>query len=331
MKKILITILFVMFLAGNVAAEPIVLKYAQFEPSNEVFAMKAIWLPWVKKMNALGEGMFKIEVYVGGALNRVPPKQLKILKDGVADIAFILPYYTPGIFADDAVVEIPFLADKAIDGSLAAHNLLMKGMLRGYDDVVPLMVATGQQYAVHTTFPVKTPADLKGKKIRAAGQMLHFIAQACGAAPIGMPVTKIAESMSRGVIQGTTNEWNGMRTFKIQDVAKYHCMLPMGTSTFALVMNKNSFNKLPKKARDIFMDHQEFTARLWADEMDKSLDIHQKKMEADPKHHFYFPNAAETKEWKKVLNTAVDKWLSEDPGRKKLLETYKKELAAAKK
>jgi TRAP-type C4-dicarboxylate transport system substrate-binding protein len=330
MKKVLITILFVMLFAGSAVAEPIVLKYAQFEPSNEAFAMKKIWLPWVKKMNELGEGMFKIEVYVGGALNRVPPKQLKILKDGVADIAFILPYYTPGIFADDAVLEIPFLANKSIDASLAAHNLLMKGKLRGYDDIVPLMLAAGQQYAVHTTFAVKTPSDLKGKKIRAAGQIQHFIAQSCGAAPIGMPVTKIAESMSRGVIQGTTNEWNGMRTFKIEDVARYHCMLPMGTPTFLLAMNKDSFNKLPKKAQDIFMDHREWTARLWANEMDKSLDEHHKKIEADSKHKVYYPTSAELEQWKQAIQPAVDQWLKEDAGRPQLLEDYKKELAAVK-
>lgn len=331
MKKILIAILLAMLFAGNAVAEPIVLKYAQFEPSNEAFAMKNIWLPWVKKMNELGEGMFRIDVYVGGALNRVPPQQLKILKDGVADIAFILPYYTPGVFPDDAVLQIPFLAHKAIDASLAAHNLLIKGMLRGYDDVVPLMLAAGQQYAIHTTMPVKVPDDLKGKKIRADSQIYHYIFQECGAAPIGMPTTKIAESMSRGVIQGTTSEWNAMRTFKIEDVAKYHCILPMGTPTFGLVMNKDSFNKLPKKARDIFLDNREYTARLWATEMDKSLDEHQKKMEADPKHHVYFPTPAEIEQWKKVIGPAVEKWLSEDPVRPKLLEAYKKELAAAQK
>ena len=329
MKKILIGALLVMMFAGNAVAEPIVLKYAQFEPSNEVFAMKAIWLPWVKRMNELGEGMFKIEVYVGGALNRVPPKQLKILKDGVADIAFIMPYYTPGIFPDDAVFEIPFLAKKSLDASMAAHNLMIKGKLRGYDDIVPLMLAAGQQYAIHTTMAVKTPADLKGKKMRAAGQIQHYIMQECGAAPIGMPVTKIAESMSRGVIQGTTNEWNAMRTFKIEDVARYHCMLPMGTTTFLLAMNKDSFNKLPKKAQDIFMDNREYTARLWGEQMDKSLDEHQKKIEANPKHHVYFPTPAEIEEWKIKIQPAVDKWLSEDPVRPSLLEAYKKELAAA--
>lgn len=331
MKKILIALCLVMLFAGNSIAKPIILKYAQFEPSNEAFAMKKIWLPWVKKMNALGEGMFKIEVYVGGALNRVPPKQYKILKDGVADIAFVMPSYTPGTFSDDAVVEIPFISDKAIDGSLAVHNLLKKGMLKNYDTIVPLMLATGQQYAIHSTFPIRTPADLKGKKIRAAGQIQHFMAQSFGAAPIGMPVTKIAESMSRGVIQATTNEWNAMRTFKIEDVAKYHCMLPMGSVTFLLAMNKDSFNKLPKKAQDIFMNHQEYTARLWADQMDMSLDEHNKKIKADPKHHVYYPTAAETEEWKKAIAPAVESWLKEDPARKNLIEVYKREVAKAKK
>jgi TRAP-type C4-dicarboxylate transport system substrate-binding protein len=329
MKKILITFCLLMLVAVNVKAEPIILKYAQFEPSNKAFAMEKIWLPWVEKMNKLGEGMFKIEVYVGGTLNRVPPKQLKILRDGVADIAFILPYYTPGIFADDSVTEVPFVAEKAIDAGLAIYSLMKKGMLRNYDTIVPLMLSAGQQYAIHSTFPVRTPGDLKGKKMRASGKLQNLMAQEFGAAPIGMPVTKIAESMSRGVIQATTNEWNGTRTFKIQDVARHHCMVPLGTASFLCAMNKDSFNKLPKKAQDIFMNNQEYTVRLWADQMDMSLDAHHEKIKADPKHHVYDPTPAEIEEWKKAIAPAVDAWMKEDPVRKELLETYKAEVAKA--
>ena len=329
MKKLTFALLFIFFLAGQVSAEPIILKYAQFEPSNKAFAMEKIWLPWVEMMNKAGEGMFKIEVYVGGTLNRVPPQQLKILRDGVADLAFIMPSYTPGTFSDDTVVEVPFIANKAIDASLAIHNLLHKDVLRNYNIIVPLMLACGQQYAIHSTFPIKSPADLKGKKMRAAGQLQHYMAQSFGAAPIGMPVTKIAESMSRGVIQATTNEWNAMRTFKIEEVAKYHCMLPMGTQTFLLAMNKGSFDKLPKKAQDLFLDKQEYTARLWADQMDMSLDEHFKKIQADPKHHVYFPNAAEIEEWKKAIAPAVENWMQDDPYRKELLEQFKKEVEKA--
>ena len=331
MKKLVFAIVIVMIFAVNVWAEPVTLKYAQFEPSNKAFAMRAIWLPWVEKMNKEGEGLFKIEVYVGGTLNRNPVKQLNILRDGVADIAFILPSYTPGIFADDSVVELPFIADRAIDASIAAYRMLEKGLLRNYDVIVPLMLAAGKQYSIHSTFPVKTPQDLKGKKIRATGKMQHYMAQEFGAAPIGMPVTKIAESMSRGLIQATTNEWNAVRTFKIDDIAKYHCMLPLGTVTFLLAMNKDSFNKLPQKAQDIFMNNREYTVRLWADQMDTDLDKYYQKVQADPDHHVYIPTPAETEEWKRVLKPAVEAWMKDDPKRKDLLDAYTEEVARAKK
>jgi TRAP-type C4-dicarboxylate transport system substrate-binding protein len=208
--------------------------------------------------------------------------------------------------------------------------MLQKGLLKNYDIIVPLMLSAGKQYGLHSTFPIKVPGDLKGKKIRATGKMQHYMAQALGAAPVGMPVTQIAESMSRGLIQATTNEWNAVRTFKIQDVATYHCVLPLGTVTFLLAMNKDKFNSLPKAAQDIFMNNREYTARLWADKMDQDLDEHYKKVKADPKQHVYVPTAAETEEWKKVLAPAVDSWMKDDPKRSGLLDTYKKEVLKAR-
>jgi len=331
MKKIgiAVAIAILMIFAGNVMAEPIVLKYAQFEPPQS-FAMKKIWAPWVAKMNKEGAGIFKIDVFAGGTLNRNPVNQLKIVRDGVADIAFILPSYTPGTFLDDSVVEAPFIAKTAMESALAIYRMWQKGMLRNYDQIIPLMVSSGQQYAVHSTFEVKRPQDLNGKKMRSTGKMQHFFSKAYGAAPVGMPVTKIAESMSRGLIQATTNEWNAVRTFKISDIARYHCMLPLGSQSFLLAMNKQSFNRLPKKAQDVFIRNQEYTTRLWAGEMDKSLDVYYENIKKDPKHHVYVPTAAEIKEWKKVLEPAVQAWMGDDPGKKYLLQTYKAEVAKAR-
>ena len=330
MRKLVIAVIMLMVLAGTVSAEPVVLKYATFEPPQS-FAVKQIWQPYIDKMNKAGEGLFKIELFAGGTLNRNPVKQLNILRDGVADIAFILPSYTPGTFMDDSVVEVPFLAESALQGSLAILRMYEKGMLRNYDTIVPLLVATGQQYAVHSTIPVKVPQDLKGKKIRSTGKMQHFMAEAYGAAPVGMPVTKIAESLSRGLIQATTNEWNGVRTFKIDNVANYHCMVPLGTVTFLVAMNKEKFASLPKKAQDIFIQNREVVTRLWATEMDKSLNAYHQKSIDDPKQKVYTPTSAELAEWKTVLAPAVESWLKDDPKRADLLQAYKEELAKAEK
>lgn len=327
MKKIVLVVTLLLIFAGNAMAAPIILKYSNFEPPQS-FAMKKIWDPWVAKMNKEGEGLFKIDVFL--TLNKNPVKQLDILRDGVADICFILPSYTPGIFVDDSVIEVPFVGGSALEASMAIYRLWQKGMLRNYDQVVPLMVAAGQQYALHSTYEVKRPQDLEGKKMRSTGKMQHLMAQAYGAAPIGMPVTKIAESMSRGLIQATTNEWNAVRTFKIGDIARYHAMVPLGTVSFLLAMNKQTFNKLPKKAQDIFIRNREYTVRLWANEMDTSLDMYYEKVKKDPKDHVFVPTTAELEEWKKVLEPAVQEWMKDDPGKQYLLKTYKEEVAKAK-
>jgi len=329
MKKLGIAVIVFLVFAGNVLAQPVTLKYATFEPPQS-FAMRKIWQPWVEKMNKAGEGLFKIEVYAGGTLNRNPTKQLKIVRDGVADIAFILPSYHSGVFVDDSVVEVPFVAETALQASLATYRMLEKGLLRNYDVIVPLMLAAGQQYAVHSTFPVKVPGDLKGKKIRSTGKMQHYMARAYGAAPIGMPVTKIAESLSRGLIQATTNEWNAARTFKIDEVAKYHCMVPLGTVTFLLAMNKERFKSLPKKAQDIFMKNREATVRLWGTQMDTDLGKYYQKILKNPEQHVYIPTSSEMEKWKKTVKPAVEDWVKDEPGRKALLEAYKREVAKAK-
>ena len=329
MKKLAIIVVLLTVFASMVYAEPVVLKYATFEPPK-AFAVRKIWQPWIDEMNKAGEGLFKIELFAGGTLNRNPLKQLDIVRDGVADIAFVMPSYTPGTFMDDSVVEVPFVAETAMQASTALYRLYEKGLLRNYDIIVPLMVATGQQYAVHSTFPVKVPQDLNGKKMRSTGKMQHYMAKAYGAAPVGMPVTKIAESMSRGLIQATTNEWNAMRTFKIDGVAKYHCMLPLGTVSFMLAMNKEKFNSLPPKAQEIFINKREYTGRLWASQMDEDLGMYYKKVQKDPKHNVYIPTAAETAEWKKAIGPAVEAWMKADPKREKLLKIYKDEVVRAK-
>ena len=50
MKKFAIVVFLITLLASTVYAEPVVLKYATFEPP-QAFAIRAIWQPWIDEMN----------------------------------------------------------------------------------------------------------------------------------------------------------------------------------------------------------------------------------------------------------------------------------------
>ena len=56
----------------------------------------------------LSEGnAFKL--YPGSILG-APPAQAELVKKGVADVALVVPTYTPGLFPMSSVVEIPAMA-----------------------------------------------------------------------------------------------------------------------------------------------------------------------------------------------------------------------------
>jgi TRAP-type C4-dicarboxylate transport system substrate-binding protein len=325
MKKIGFGIFLCFLLTCNVSAQPITLKFGTVEPPQS-FILKNVYKHWTEKINKEAEGLIKIETYPGGVLNKNPMKDMEVLMSGVVDIVQTCAAYNPGIFSNESVFGVPFIANNPIEASTAAYSLLQQNLLKGYDLAVPLMLTAGGQYYVHTSMPVKVPSDLAGKKIRSTGKMQHYLAQAYGAAPIGMSIVKVAESISRGLIQGTTNEWNALRTFKIDEVAKYHCMVPLGTISFSLLMNKDKFATLPKKAQDILIDNTDFVNSLWAKQMDISLSTFQQKMIDDPEHHVYFPKPNEIEEWKKSVKIGLDRWLQDEPGMKDLVEKYRTEI-----
>ena len=96
--------------------------------------------------------------------------------------------------------------------------MLDKGFLRGYEDVVVLTLGTTEPYYIQTTFPVKSPQDLKGHKFRVADKTQTDLAVQLGITPVtGIPITKVAESLSMGVIDGTICDTMGLFPFRIGD------------------------------------------------------------------------------------------------------------------
>ncbi|MBW2030105.1 MAG: TRAP transporter substrate-binding protein DctP [Deltaproteobacteria bacterium] len=311
------------------SAEPVVLKLASFEPPQG-FNVSKVFIPLVEKINQDGKGVIKIETFFGGTLGRDVLQQLQLLKDGVADIVHIVNAYHPGQLVDDQVVNTPFMAEKCLDCTLAVDFLQKKNLMRGYDDLVIIGQICLDQYNIHTNFPVKVPSDLKNRKIRTAGKMQHALVLACGGTPIAMPITKVAENISRGVIEGTISDWNGMQTFRINDVAKYHCQVRMGTTLLMLAMMKKKYESLPAEARAVLDRYRgKYTSVFWAERMDEAMDGIRKKITSDPEHELYKPTAEELEQWKAALNPVIESWDKENERWDELIRAYEKGLTLA--
>ena len=253
-----------------------------------------------------------------------------MLQDGVADIAWVIPSYTPGVYLDDDVFELPNIIQNSIEGSVAAWRLLKKGMLRGYDQYYMIGLFTSSPYTIHTNFAAKKPEDLVGKKIRTVGAISTETIKAIGAVPEGMPVTQVVEAMSR-VIDGTTGHPISMFDFGISRVANGHFLGKVGTVTLGIFMSKAKFDSLPAKAKEaIEKNSGEVLSRQFgkmSEDRNAELIAEWKK---DPKRTVTELTAEQTAQWDKMLSPVVAGWEAKDARNKALLEAMRKDLAAAR-
>src|SRR6266852_7795192 len=88
--------------------EPIKLKLAYFS-SDQARVYTVAIQPFVEAINADEQGGLIIEPYPGGALGKDPSQQAQLVRDGSADIAFVVLGTVPDQFKDHAVIELPGL------------------------------------------------------------------------------------------------------------------------------------------------------------------------------------------------------------------------------
>ena len=134
-----------------------------------------------------------------------PPQTFDAVKDGLADLSFIVHGYTPGRFALTDAAEFPFMGDTSEAVSVAYQRVHDK-MLAKYDEykgVHVLAVFThgpGQIY--NTKRPMTSLKDLEGLKIRVGGGVVNEVAKVLGTVPMLKPAPESYELLSQGVADG---------------------------------------------------------------------------------------------------------------------------------
>lgn len=226
--------------------------------------------PWAKWFEERSAGAVKVKFFFGGTLGRNPREQYKLVRSGIMDIGFVVPSYTPGTFPDFDLLQAPNMARNSTEGSYAVWQLYKASMIRHLDKIKVLGVFTTGAYSIHTVEPVRMIADLKGMKLRSGGRVQNRIVKALGATPVGMRVTKIAENISRGLLDGSVSEWNAAKTFKILKVTKSHLHTSLGVLPIMVVMNKKVYEALPDKAKTLVPEGVALMARLQGAASDKA-------------------------------------------------------------
>jgi TRAP-type C4-dicarboxylate transport system substrate-binding protein len=235
------------------SAAPTKLLFASFT-SDKSFMSDGI-KAFAKDLEEKSQGRVKAEFSWGSALGKIP-EYYDLTVRGVCDVGFANPVQcAKDIFQMDSISTLPFTVPTAMIHTKAIWELYKKGYLdKAMDDEkVKTLFIAGDAGSGFLTYkkPVRILADAKGLKLHCVPGMQMALAEAMGAVPVDMAGAEVYMALQTGTIDGHFKGYSPLPNFKWCEVAKYVTEPKLGAVFFAVFINRNTYNKLPKDIQAI--------------------------------------------------------------------------------
>ncbi|MBI4987703.1 MAG: TRAP transporter substrate-binding protein [Rhodocyclales bacterium] len=298
----------------SASAADVTLRFHQMLPPQATIPSKAI-LPWAQKVEKESGGRIKIQHFPTMQLGGKPPELFDQAKDGVVDVIWTVLGYTPGRFPKSEAFELPFMSGLAEPASRAFQEYVEKHAMDEFKDVKLIAVHVHGPGLFHSKDPITRLEDMKGMKIRGGSRVINIMLEQLGATPVGMPVPAVGEGLSKGVISATTIPWEVTPALKVQQIVKNHTGFAgdkgLYTQTFAVAMNKASYEKLPADLKKVIdANSGSDTAAMFGRAMDEGdkvgLSIAQKAG-----NRIIMLDAVETQTWRRTASGVRAIWYKE--------------------
>jgi TRAP-type C4-dicarboxylate transport system substrate-binding protein len=308
-RKVLIAAAGLMLMqTGGVDAAEVNLKVGTFVPAKSI-GVSTVIKPWMADVTAEVGSEVSMKGYWGGSLGKSPFKQYELVKNGVADMTWVLPGYTPGQFPELQVVGLPFMLENAMEASLVVQRLHDAGMASGFGQTHLIGGWAAQPNSLFLREPIKALSDLKNRKISASGAVGGRFLTSIGAISQTTSAPKMTIMLNRKTIDGAIQGWTGMRTFKAMALVKQVINMPLGASPFLLLMNKKKWNGLSAKAKASFSKYGgEKMARAGGKNYRAASDSIQAKNKQALKIAKFVPSKAELSKVMASAKTKVHAW-----------------------
>ena len=321
---------------SGLAQQSVTLKFHTFmAPQSNVWL--SMHKPWMDKVEKDSAGRIKFEAYPAMQLGGTPVQLYDQARDGVVDVVWTLPGNTAGRFPRVEVFELPFIMNNAEATSKAYWEYIQTQAPDEFKEtqVIALQVhGPGMFHAASKL--IKSPADLKGMKVRGPTRQVTKLLAALGATPVGMPLPQIPDALSKGTIEGCVIPWEVVPSVKVHELTKFHTEFPatgpaLYTTTFVMAMNKPKYESLSPDLKKVIDANSGLATSAWLGKTQQGNDPIGRKAASDRGNTIHTLSSAEAQEFIKVSQAIDDEWVADMNKRgfdgKKLFQTAKDLIA----
>jgi C4-dicarboxylate-binding protein DctP len=241
---------------GNctIASAQIVMKLGHDQPQTSTHQKAA--LKFQELVEQRTHGQIKVNIFpammLGSGTQMVEQVEAGALESAVLPTAWIAPV-APGV----QVLDLPFLfpnravAYKVMDGPAGAQ--ILKPLEKKNIEGVAFWEGGFKQFT--GDFPIRTPADYDGHKIRTMpAPVIQEQFKAFGATPATIDFKELYSALQQHVVDGEENPIATIALMKFYEVQKYLTLSDHGYIAYVFMINKPFLDKLTPEQRNALIE-----------------------------------------------------------------------------
>ena len=287
---------------GAYAQQPIVIKFSHVVAADTPKGKAAEM--FAKKAAELTGGKVEVEIYANSTLYKDKEEMEALQLGAVQMLAPSLAKFGPLGVKEFEVFDLPFIFNGYDDLHKVTTGAVGKQLLAKLEPkgIRGLAFWDNGFKSFSANSPIKTPADLKGKKMRIqSSKVLEEQMRSVGSMPQVMAFSEVYQALQTGVVDGTENPISNLYTQKMHEVQKHLTLTDHGYLGYAVIVNKKFWDGLPADIRKQLEDAMEQSTRyanqIAKVENDSSLEAVKKS----GKTAVYVPTKEERLAFKKAM------------------------------
>lgn len=301
--------------AAGAHAQEVTLKLHHFLPPQAI-AHSEFLAPWARRVETQSGGRIRIDLYPAMQLGGKPPQLYDQVRDGVVDLVWTVPSYTPGRFPKLEVFELPFVTASATATSQAVMDYAENYLGGDFEGVKPLLFHVHAPGLLHMNDrPITRLEDLAGAKLRTPTRAITATLKQLGAIPVGMPAPQVTQAIARGVVDGTVFPYEVTLPLRVHEITDSHTTVfdtrGLYTTVIMLAINRARYDALPMDLRKVIdanagMAIAADVGRIW----DAAEAPGRVAAEARG-NRFIDLDSAEVERWRAASQPVIDRWVAD--------------------
>lgn len=289
--------------------EQIRFKFAHYLPLDH-FASQAAQVI-VDEIDKNSDGRIKVDFFPAEALYKSNDLH-EAVRNGDLEMGFGATSYWADVEPATAIFDVPFLfpdfetAFKATDGEVGQEfgKLLEKYGVK----VIGYMHYGFMDGIGNNVRPIKSPADIKGLKIRTFGFLPVETFKVLGASPTAIASGETYTALQRGTVDGAQSGISSFVSRKWSEVLKYTTVLPMSYIVYPMMVNMEWWDTVPPDLQQIIVEAvqkgADYTKQAAQEDTEKSLQALK-----DAGVEVYVVPTEELDQWKEATKPVWDTYI----------------------